>query len=498
MRLVRPSRLAGFTAPTLTYCALKSAPSSLRPLATFFRTYAVAPARLATEEEWLSNSAEEIPPRELHTGVELGRRRISAVRLPAALSAALDDVARGGSHGEVRLRARELLAGMRDADGLPGPSARDVQSLDAEAHATLLIPHTYPALSSVMRELRQRLGESFKPRRILDTGAGPGVGSFAFLDAFEQFDTTEIHLVHESRVMLGLAKRLYARVQEYMHLAPALNLTMSTRIPATRLDTYDVVCATHAFSACETMDERNALVRELWRHVAPGGVLIVFERGTPHGFEVVARARQTMCRMFSGAYEKARGHVVAPCPHDAECPMFERPLRNPNERRRWCHFSQRYERPMALRRVLDGKVDPMGDSAYAYCVLRKDVDRPSKEDEEGGSLLDPEEQDVRPGLVSASYAWPRIVLPPLKRHKHVQMDVCTQSAVLQRQVFTKSQGQVVYRAARKSHWGDVFPFAPKAVSRVGKIQSDGNEGERAEKRVTPMAMMKRTRARKKV
>lgn len=56
--------------------------------------------------------------------------------------------------------------------------------------------------------------------------------------------------------------------------------------------------------------------------------------------------------------------------------------------------------------------------------------------------------------------WARLVRPPLKRYKHVILDVCTPQGTFERRTATKGKLiniQGSYRAARKSRWGALWP-----------------------------------------
>lgn len=79
----------------------------------------------------------------------------------------------------------------------------------------------------------------------------------------------------------------------------------------------------------------------------PGGTLLISEAGTRWGFHLVRCARSLVLRMEA---ESKRAAVVAPCPHDAECPLKD-------NRKNWCRFAQQCEPgPTAVgeKRGLDG------------------------------------------------------------------------------------------------------------------------------------------------
>lgn len=54
--------------------------------------------------------------------------------------------------------------------------------------------------------------------------------------------------------------------------------------------------------------------------------------------------------------------------------------------------------------------------------------------------------------------WPRIVRPTLVRSKHTICRMCTKNGKLEEVIFTQAKhGQLPYRCARSSKWGDRLP-----------------------------------------
>jgi hypothetical protein len=91
-------------------------------------------------------------------------------------------------------------------------------------------------------------------------------------------------------------------------------------------------------------------------------------------------------------------------------------------------------------------------------------------------------------LRAQAYSWPRIIYPPMKRSGHVILDMCNPDGMfktkscpmllltsspgnISRHTYPKSQGKQIYYDARKSSWGDSFPWQGKngpEVRRRGK------------------------------
>ncbi|KAF9513878.1 hypothetical protein BS47DRAFT_1343701 [Hydnum rufescens UP504] len=206
-------------------------------------------------------------------------------------------------------------------------------------------------------------------------------------------------------------------------------------------------------------------------------------------------------------------HVVAPCPHDGRCPMTIKGSKKifPDI----CHFSQRLSRPTFLRHTKHASKGHE-DILYSYVVIRRGT-RPaappslwdpvvkpqlgtfpgkgkrvlreiSREaagsgDETSNTQIDLEwrhepetladqrrrdrhwiskapprpEEEIR----AESFYWPRVIYPPLKRSGHVILDTCTKDGDIARHTIPRSQGKQPYYDARKSSWGDAFPWQSK-------------------------------------
>jgi ribosomal protein RSM22 (predicted rRNA methylase) len=64
-------------------------------------------------------------------------------------------------------------------------------------------------------------------------------------------------------------------------------------------------------------------------------------------------------------------------------------------------------------------------------------------------------------LENESFYWPRLILPPIKRDKHVILDVCSPLGTLDRSIISKSLPKHVYRDSRKFYWGDQWCWIKK-------------------------------------
>ncbi|XP_008239203.1 PREDICTED: uncharacterized protein LOC103337812 [Prunus mume] len=75
-----------------------------------------------------------------------------------------------------------------------------------------------------------------------------------------------------------------------------------------------------------------------------------------------------------------------------------------------------------------------------------------------------EEEEDETGHADLGGGWGRIIYMPVRRGKQVTMDVCRSTkrdgseGELQRVVVTKSKNPALHQQARKSIWGDLWPF----------------------------------------
>jgi ribosomal protein RSM22 (predicted rRNA methylase) len=224
-----------------------------------------------------------------------------------------------------------------------------------------------------------------------------------------------------------------------------------------------------------------------------------------------------------------KGHIICPCPHDQECPMYTAapiprglleftkfPESHPAERAKtkarreaaikreeagvqgsgarkwWCHFTQKLQNPQLFDEdpTALNKGDGTDLAKYSYVIVRKGVSRPKENIHMMRTMKEP---DVREEFVlydrekeQAAYSWPRIIAPPIKNSGHIILDVCSPLSVrtphepsLERMTITKSQGKQVYYDARKSAWGDLWPFGSRKppVKREVVFKQDMGRGQ---------------------
>ncbi|KAL1918816.1 uncharacterized protein VTP21DRAFT_2838 [Calcarisporiella thermophila] len=405
----------------------------------------------ATAAEETVNNNQESSQRESEEFI-FGKKRIGTVSLPRPLTIGIRNLLQGHDKPLIRTDALRIYQSLRSTakpvteDELKKfdikPSTSDPHTLtyglrESLAYIAGSMPITYGALFNVIAELQTRIPK-FCPQSVLDFGTGPGTAIWAATEVYG--DTLQKFVgVDKSEDMLRIAETLITS-----HPNPQ-KIEFQQYLPYNLKEKHDLVISSFTLGEIPTTSAQNSTLDALWN--LTGDVLILIDRGTPAGFNKIVTARDYILRKAekANAFEEKEdentevsdAHVIAPCPHDRPCPMM-----NSKE---WCHFSQKVQRPDFTMRTKHSKIN-FEDAKYSYVILRRGT-RPQP-----NALSD---------MQTSSYSWPRLVFPPLKRNKHVVMDTCSQSGNIERMVIPKSQGKTQYRDARKSHWGDLFPWTPK-------------------------------------
>lgn len=321
------------------------------------------------------------------------------VELPPALAAAVQDASSGVSRRGLSERAARVSQAYRGrADSSQAIGSRD----DALAYALARAPATYAACTAVFAEAR-RVAPDFEPRSLLDAGAGPGGASWAAVGAWPTLERAT--LLDANRPFLELARQLAGVGPPALAAAAveARDITSPGALPGAEL-----VVASYALAEIGS-GRLGDLLDRLWG--ACEGVLALVEPGTPQGFERLRAVRQ---RLLGGG-----ARILAPCPHDAECPMA------PPD---WCHFVQRLPRSRDHMR-LKGAELPFEDEKFAYLLAA----RPSLSVRNRGS---------------------RILARPRQEKATVELKLCTPAGLQARTVARRDKA--AWRAARKLDWGDAL------------------------------------------
>jgi ribosomal protein RSM22 (predicted rRNA methylase) len=298
---------------------------------------------------------------------------------------------------DLRDLAQSLSSGYRTRHNIRST----LSPIGVAAYLGARFPSTFAVADRVWSELGAAIDMS-GITSVLDAGAGPGTASWA------------------AHALLPSARyTLLERDMSWRNTAIAFGETLGARVQFQQgsLDASGAMDRHDAVVACYSLNElgeaqRAACISRLWR--AATKLLIVIEPGTPLGFGVVREVRDLV--IAEG------GHVVAPCTHSLACPMTAGD---------WCHFPVRVQR-LAIQRSLKDAELGYEDEKFSYVVLSR-------------------------APVDASTAG-RVIRKPIRAKGHLHLDACVDGAIT-RHTLSKKHGDL-YRAAKDTDWGDLWPVQP--------------------------------------
>lgn len=387
------------------------------------------------------------------------------------------------------------------------PDRRHMTEIQADAFIAAYLPPMYASVLAILREVRRRLGSDWLQSRlqmgkegglsVLDVGGG-GAGLLAWDEVLRAEwevlkDDGKVQAEHPPQwrktAVIG-SERLRNRVKTFLE-----NTTFLPRLPdyehsgqtqGEHLDAgdkpqprkqSDVVIASHLLLQELPGFRRQEVVESVWNMVnKDGGILIIIEKPHPRGFEAMAHARDTVLKQYlvpqsdepeTGAGkvspalqgEKEQGHVIAPCTTQGTCPMYKQPGESVG-RKDSCHFVQRYVQPGFTRSAGAGQGKNQGKVMHCFVAIRRGVPRKSSltgREATRKAFDGYEDSQETPDMQTT----PRLILAPLKRQRHVTMDVCTPEGILERWTVPHSYSKQAYHDARKAQWGDLWSLGAK-------------------------------------
>lgn len=336
--------------------------------------------------------------------------------LPPVLRTALDKKKQGLSRSDAAARAAAISQTYRSGGG----SSTIRNESDALAYALARMPATYAAVAASLNALR-KIRPEFTPLCLLDIGAGPGTATWAAAQAFESLDA--FSAIDANPALRSLALDL---VRDDLRLS-ALNYAQREASAGLRdaPESADLVIASYVIGELGT-DRRAALAELMW--TATRDTLIVVEPGTPAGYRRILGLRHQLI---------ARGaHVIAPCPHNEECPLAAFPDETGNASPReiasrqnatpdWCHFVQRLPRSRAHKHIKGAEL-PFEDEKFSYVVLARSPAR------------------QRPA---------RVLAPPMVTKAAMRLKLCRPDGSAGVTTFPR-RDKTSYARVRRIDWGD--------------------------------------------
>ncbi|KAJ7292885.1 Rsm22-domain-containing protein [Mycena rebaudengoi] len=493
--------------------------------------------RVAHDESYVESMEDDILGRK-SPAADFGSHSIGAVVLPLELQNSINLIISEGDKRQLHADAKRLFQDQaednseKDWDANYDSKYRSrnqearLSDRDGSAFASVALPAHFSVITAVLDHVKRRLEPEWRVERIIDWGAGTGSGLWSGAYAFQERHTPEEEQETTHRAIANTTVRHYLGIDKREGLVTVGKRLLRGIDPGPlrvswhksfREDDviprseghHTVALSAFMLTSLPTHVARKALIKEMWSSGAH--VLVIIDHNTAAGFECIAEARDYLLKVgrkeFSDPeadeWEIRGSHVVAPCPHDHDCP-----LHFPGDIKLICGFSQRLQRPSFVRRTKHSG-EGHEDMGYSYIVVRRgprplnpgttvgrvglvgqaalasaaELEVPVKElflDSEHDLAQLEVASDALPlseaptgtgepkivgGLDAAlrleAYHWPRLVFPPLKKSGHIILDACTPEGKIMRMTVPKSQGKQSFYDARKSSWGDIFPHAPK-------------------------------------
>lgn len=319
------------------------------------------------------------------------------MELPTELRAAIDEAASAIPQRELQALSEALSRRYRSESG----TGRSLIGREAEvtAYAAVRMPATYAAVRSALSE---SMRSGLHIRTMLDVGAGAGAAGWAAV--MELDELKELRCVEREAGMLRLGERLMRSSAAFDGIQ--LDWSCTDARDAGAISHADLVTASYMMNEMSP-DARAGLLDRLWD--AADQMLLIIEPGTPEGFAQLREARRRIL--------ERGGHVTAPCPHEAACPISGDD---------WCHFTCRVARSR-LHRLIKGGDAPYEDEKFMYMAFTRE---------------------------DAARCQARVRRHPLIEPGRITLELCARDG-LQRRMVTK-RDKALFKAARKAGCGDAF------------------------------------------
>ncbi len=198
--------------------------------------------------------------------------------LPPALQTGIDELVRGIGPQELERSSRALSDAYR-AGGSPASRAASTAG-EVAAYLATRAPATYAAAAEVFGQIRV-LRPDWAPASVLDLGAGPGIATWAALEAWREI--AAVALVEAEAEMARAGRTLAEHGRDVLRRA-------SWTVAAAGADgaRADLVVVSYVIGELQAA-AREELVRHAWERTAD--TLVIIEPGTTAGYRRTLAAR---------------------------------------------------------------------------------------------------------------------------------------------------------------------------------------------------------------
>ncbi|MEP6564985.1 MAG: small ribosomal subunit Rsm22 family protein [Mesorhizobium sp.] len=274
------------------------------------------------------------------------------------------------------------------------------EDMAVKAYLATRLPATYAAVRASLDALSAARPD-YAPKTLLDVGAGPGTVLWATTDLWPDLEQAVLLEASTAVRKVGETLAADAMTAKIAWLAGDVTVDLADLISA------DLVTCAYVLDEIPPVSLPK-LTDRLWQLTAD--TLLIVEPGTPAGWQRILAVRRQLI--------EAGAHVLAPCPHDAPCPV------SPPD---WCHFARRVARSRLHRLAKDADV-PWEDEKFIYVAASRQP--------------------------TASHA-ARVLAPPKSGSGKVLLKLCEPDGSAAEKLFTKRDG-AMFKAARRVDWGDTL------------------------------------------
>lgn len=279
-----------------------------------------------------------------------------------------------------------------------------LSKIESPLMALAYVDGRMPASVATLTHVLGQLPQAFNPSSILDLGSGTGAVLWALPPHFSAL--TGIRLIEQNTHMVNMGKAL-AKILPTPLNRPENWSTQS--FLSTPMSKADLVTCAYVLNELPDQKIKEVLPR-IWENTK--SFLVLIEPGTPAAFEKLRFVREALIK--DGA------QILAPCGHNATCPMQDRD---------WCHFSLRHERS-PLHVLHQRGLRNWEDEKYCYLIASKNP-------------------------VVSEQGQHRILKKPLRGTGQIEFELCTITGTEKLKITKKSKA--LYKQAKRKDWGDTWP-----------------------------------------